>query len=305
MLPQVNISFLKERSHMLAQTRSFFAKQGVLEVDCLALSHYATIDVFIEPMELYPTGNTKYFLHTSPEYKMKYLLSKGIGDIYQLSHVFRKGETSKKHSPEFTMLEWYRLGFSFQEMIEETVAVISLFIDYSKRIAYSFYDALHRFANVKTIGLVQLQTALSSWNIPYNATWDEQILLHLVWSEIVEKQFEKNALTIIYDFPASEAALAQVDISQSPPVAKRFELYHNGYELANGYLELQDSNELIRRFQHDNLKRKQLGKESFEMDALLIQTLRDGFPACCGVAVGFDRLVMLKTKTDNIHNILF
>lgn len=301
MSAEFNLSYLKERAKMLSQVRNFFSKRNVLEVDCFAIDSYATIDAFIDPVEVYPEDDLLYYLHTSPEYKMKRLLSQGIGDIYQLSHVFRKKEMSSKHFPEFTMIEWYRINQSFEFLIDEVCQLISLFTGKKEVKAYTFLDAFEKFGTVASLTNKNLEKTLVAHKLPFSKEWTTQEKMHFAWSEIIEKKFDPNCFTVITDFPKEEAALAVIENG----LAKRFEVYHQGFELANGYKELRCPNEQRERFIRQNALRKQMGKKTFDLPKPLIEALEHGLPPCVGVAVGFDRLLMIKTGATSIKEVIF
>lgn len=305
MFPASKIHNLRVRAEKLSEVRTFFKKKGVMEVDCMALHSHPTIDGNIDPVEVYPSANQKSYLHTSPEYKMKRLLCHGIGDIYQLGHVFRKGELSNRHNPEFTMIEWYRISLEFGELLKESIELIELFIGPKSVDRYSFYEALSLFGNISEISKEELIHALKRENHSFDPSWSLESLLDLTWSEVIEKKFNKNHLTLIVGFPPFAAALAKVDEKEIPPIALRAELYFGGYELGNGYDELQDPQEYITRFTKYNKLRAFEGKETYEIDPDLIEALEIGLPACTGMAIGFDRLMMLHLGTNNIYDVIF
>lgn len=259
---------LINRATFLAKTRAFFSKRGVMEVDVPLLSPTAPIDVHIDLVEASVLGK-RAFLHSSPEYGMKKLLSQGSGDIYQLGHVFRDHERGSRHSIEFTMTEWYRIGFSLQELIEEVFAYVQLFLSIEQ------YEC-----------------------IAYSEVWkghdEESFALE------VEPMLGRGKATFVVDYPTQEAALARIN---ERGFAERFELFVEGMELANGYNELTDSSEQRRRLEEANQKRQNLGKNCYPMDEEFIASL-DQIPQCSGVAVGFDRLLMLRNQSEEIAQIL-
>ncbi|MCI5051960.1 MAG: hypothetical protein MRY21_02335 [Simkaniaceae bacterium] len=248
---------LASRAQMLAAVRHFFAERSVMEVDTPLLAATPPIDTYIDIFET----TCGHYLHSSPEYAMKKLLSKGAGDIYQMSHVYRKGELGRLHNPVFTMIEWYRMHLTFDQLIEETIALIELFVGPRKQVRLTHEEALegHPIGD-----------------------------LHYVWSHHVEPAMDPEALTIVTDFPASEAALAKVVDGK----AQRFEIYLGGIELANGYDELTDSSEQLKRLQDANTK-------NYPIDYELIEALKT-LPNCVGVAAGFDRLLMLCEKRSEL-----
>lgn len=301
------IDILRDRGHMLAKARSFFESRNVLEVDCPAINHAAPVDAHIDLITVH-NGQNQSYLHSSPEYGMKRLLADGIGDIYQLSHVFRSGEHTQKHNPEFTMTEWYRIGFSFTDIIEETADFIRLFLGDLPLNILSYRDAFLNYAKIDYVNAstCELIDCLFSHDItPYPGVEHEgkDALLNLILGTIIEPQLGQNELLALAYYPASQAALAKTCIRGDEIAAERFEIYYQGIELANGYHELADAKEQRQRFIDANLHRQQLGKETLPIDEHFLQALEKGIPDCCGVAVGFDRLMMLRHHKD-IHEVI-
>lgn len=292
---------------MLAKVRAFFSHKEILEVDTPILSHAAPIDTHIEVMSIPFQNGEKGYLHTSPEYAMKRLLAEGSGDIYQLSHVFRAEEAGRLHNPEFTMIEWYRIGVPFQFLIDETLELIHLFLGNIPVHIYTYSQAFQKFVGIdhKTASSSDLKQIAEKNNLPLTSdagSWDKDTFLHFLMAFLIEPQF--TGLNIIRDFPSTQAALAQVCQSGDEMVAERFEVYFNGIELANGFHELTDPIEQRRRFVLANCERKKLGKETLPLDENFLSALELGLPDSCGVAVGFDRLLMLQLKKESLKEIL-
>ncbi len=283
----INREILAERAEMLAEVRQFFADRNVLEVDCPALSPESPVDVHIDVMQV--QLDKPYYLHTSPEYRMKELLSFGSGDIYQMGHVYRQEEVGPLHNPEFTMVEWYRCAVSYEEFIQETLAFMSLFLGDLPVTYYTYKDALEKYSS----GDVKKYH-------PDAENWDKDTQAQLLMSCEVEPHLGKEGPYVLDKFPASQAALSQV----REGFAERFEIYYKGIELANGYHELTDPQEQRRRFIESNQKRIALGKQALPIDKSFIAALERGLPDCCGVAVGFDRLMMLKTNKTSLQETL-
>jgi len=279
---------LGRRADLLTAARAFFEQRGVMEVDVPALNFYAPVDLHIDLFSTVGLDGATRYLHSSPEQGMKRLLSLGVGDCYQLSHVFRDDPTGPLHRCEFTMAEWYRIGFSQQEMIDETVAFASLFCEMEGVDQMSYHRALHQYASVDWQS-GDLRGCLAHHGIECDLDLSRDDLLSLVVGCVVEPALPKRRWTVITDFPASQAALAKIE----GECAQRFELYGGGMELANGYVELTDADEQERRFRQANQQRIDLGKEALPLDQTLLGALRRGLPECCGVAVGFDRLMLL------------
>jgi lysyl-tRNA synthetase class 2 len=292
---------------MLAKVRAFFSQKEILEVDTPILSHTAPVDTHIEVMKIPFQNGENGYLHTSPEYAMKRLIAEGSGDIYQLSHVFRSEEAGRLHNPEFTMIEWYRIGVSFQFLIDETLELIRLFLGDIPIHIYTYSQAFKKFVGVdhKTASPSDLKKIAEKNNLPLTSdadTWDKDTFLHFLMAFLIEPQFA--GLNIIRDFPSTQAALAKVCQVGDELVAERFEVYFNGIELANGFHELTDPVEQRQRFVKANLERQKLGKEILPIDEYFLSALEQGLPDSCGVAVGFDRLLMLQLNKNSLAEIL-
>lgn len=286
-------SLLAFRSALMQKVRTFFHERSVLEVDCPALEPCATIDLFIDPLQA--EGG---FLHTSPEYGMKKLLAHGSGDIYQLSHVFRKEEKSPLHTVEFSMLEWYRTELSFDELIVETCALIETLVPGLTFEQITYAEAFERYCCPLEASNEELSAKLTG--LSPDIASDRSALIDLCFAKYVEPNLES---AVIRDFPPKTAALAKVALNaKGDRVALRFEIYVRGVEVANGYDELQDPLELRARFEQTNLERKALGKPMFAIDENLLTAI-EAMPACVGVAVGFDRLVMLAANAPSVSSI--
>ena len=294
---------------MLSQSRAFFSKRNVTEVDCPLITKGASIDAHIDLIPICFANKEKRYLHSSPEYGMKRLLSEGLGDIYQLAHVFRDGEISDKHNPEFMMAEWYRLNFSFLEMIDETIEYIRLFLGQVPFTILSYREAILKYAGFDYLSVDTdfLMNYLKQNHIePYPGIEKEGIdaLLNIVLGVVVEPHLGENELTVLSYYPASQAALAKTIDKQCEKVAERFEIYYQGLELCNGYHELTNAKEQRKRFLESNEFRLQLGKAKLPIDEAFLKALENGLPDCFGVAVGFDRLMMLRHKTKKIASVI-
>ncbi len=287
---------LEKRAHFLNAVRSHFSSLDVLEVDCPSLSLAASIDAHIDPMQVtLAHGNTGY-LHTSPEYAMKRLLAEHARDIYYLGHVFRDNEKGPLHSSAFTMIEWYRCNIPLPAFIKETLTLINLFLGDKPATTLTYQEAFLLYANLDPFTATTTQLAPLAKH-PEAHTWDTDTLLQLLFTLHVEPKLQ--GLTVITDYPATQAALAQI----KGDVAERFEIYYKGIELANGFHELADADEQRTRLTLENTKRKALGKSPLPLDEDFLSTLPN-LPDCCGVAAGFDRLLMLALCNTTIHTIL-
>ena len=296
---------LKVRAELLKRARAFFDERQILEMDCPMLLQAASIDAHIDLISC-PTENQIRYLHTSPEYCMKRLLAMGMGDIYQLGHVFRAFEYGRRHNPEFTMAEWYRVGFSFEQMMQETCEFISLFVGDLPVIVKSYQELFLEYVDLDpftaSLEALLLWIAKQGHTPPYNPETDSKDdLLAYILATFIEPHLGRGVITCVPYFPKSQAALAKV---KDENVAERFEVFHEGIELANGYHELQDAKEQRKRFIESNALREKMGKESLTIDERFLQALEKGFSDCCGVAVGFDRLVMLHLKAESLEEVL-
>ena len=290
------LAILKKRAAFLQKARQFFIDRGLLEVDVPILNKFAPIDRHIEVLEIPQVG----FLHTSPEYGIKKLLSEVNTDVFQISHVFRKGEKGKNHNPEFTMIEWYRLSVDFFTYIDEVIEFIELFLGSLKTDHITYDQAFKKFANIDSITPISLKSCLDAHEISYT----EQVnLLDLVYTHIIEPNLGKEGLTVIYDFPKDQAALAKTYHNGKEEKARRFEIYYKGCELANGYDELGDKTILEKRLKDEAEHYKANFGKTLEIDPDILEAM-DGFPECCGVAIGFDRLLMKALNIDSIQKLL-
>jgi elongation factor P--(R)-beta-lysine ligase len=302
------LSILTERAQMLKCARAFFEARGILEVDCPALSHFAPVDLHIDIMKVLFKDGSHGYLHSSPEYGMKRLLSEGIGDIYQISHVFRDGDEGKNHNPEFTMVEWYRKELSFEAFVEETLDFCRLFLTALPCSSLTYRDLFYRTTGIDYVkaSADSLLRCLETKEIVLsNPThWNKDALLSLIMSYLIEPTLQGETLHLVTDFPSSQAALAKTLQKADECVGLRFEIYYRGIELANGYHELTDGDEQRQRFSNANRERLAVGKEPLPLDEFFLNALKKGLPECFGVAVGFDRLMMLKMGADSLGEVL-
>lgn len=302
------IDILRDRAAMLARARAFFAGRNVTEVDCPILSQRACVDAHIDLVPATYANKTPCYMHSSPEYGMKRLISQGIGDIYQLSHVFRDGESGRKHNPEFMMAEWYRIGMPFETLIEETLDFIRLFLGDLPHTIISYREALKKYAGIDYVTATrdELITYIRQHNLASHDLENEDTdsLLNYILGMVVEPELGKDGLCGLAYYPSTQAALAQTRKRGDEKVAERFEVYYQGMELCNGYHELADPVEQRKRFEESNKMRLALGKAALPIDDLFLQALASGFPDCCGVAVGFDRLMMLRHQAKMIDDVI-
>jgi lysyl-tRNA synthetase class 2 len=294
---------LARRARMLASTRAFFAVRGVLEVETPALSTAGTTDPAVDPVTAHlRTSAMPCYLHTSPEHAMKRLLAAGSGDIYQLCRVFRDGEIGRWHQPEFTLLEWYRVGWDEHRLMDEVEALLGQLL--ADRLGRPASKLRYADAFAAALGAVPdapvhaLTDALRARGIDAPADLTHDAALDLALSCAVAPGFDPAALTFIYDFPATAAALAEINPTD-PPTAARFEVFCGGIELANGFRELTDAAEQRRRFEAELERRRAAGRQTPPIDEALLAAL-DRLPPSAGVAVGFDRVVALAGGADDV-----
>lgn len=299
--PSASFTALQQRAKIVSDIRAFFASHNVLEVDVPVIGASAVTDPHLDSLAL--TVNTQdYYLQTSPEFFMKRLLAAGYGDIYYLGKAFRQDESGRYHNPEFTMLEWYRLGFDDQQLMDEVISLVTFFKPDLKveKIAYGDIFIRYTGLNPYVASVVELKEYAKThidlqWDDDNKSTW-----LDLIFSHLIEPRMATN-LTVVYDYPYEQAALAKIGLNVAGnKVAKRFECFLQGVELANGYWELTDPVEQAKRFDHDNTTRKAMYKKEMPTDTKLLAALHQGMPECAGVALGIDRLVMALTDAERL-----
>lgn len=307
--PTASLASLRLRGELLGRLREFFRQRGVLEVDTPLMSRAAATDPHLHSFVVESSGEP-YYLQTSPEFAMKRLLAAGSGPIYQLCKAFRQDEAGRNHNPEFSMLEWYRPGFDEAALMEEVEALVrccqlsgrtplapfarrsyrSLFRERLQLDPFSCELAQLRARAVELLEVSDLGEHRDDW-------------LQLLFTHCIEPHLSGGVF--VTEFPASQAALARIDTdAEGVPVARRFELYIDGVELANGYRELTDAREQARRFREDNARRRAAGLPLMPEDQNLLRALESGLPDCSGVALGFDRLLMLASGAGRLSEVL-
>lgn len=299
---------------MLSHIRQYFDRIGVLEVDTPVCSRFAATDPAIESFSTSYTGpeavhGLDLYLHTSPEFPMKRLLAAGSGPIYQICKVFRNGELGRRHNPEFTLLEWYRPGLDYHQLMDEVADLINVLTARPLQIERLTYaEAFERRLglNPHAVDLDQLRQCAIKEGVPGAgrlAIEGRDGWLDLLLSHLIEPQLGQAGLTFLYDYPASQAALARVREDRYP-MAERFELYVSGMEIANGFQELTNADHQRKRFSEDNRRRRQSRLAEVPMDEGLLDAQAAGMPECSGVAVGLDRLLMVLTGTLDIRQVV-
>ena len=307
-----SIDNLKKRAEIVSQIRAFFAARDVLEVETPLMTQAAVSDPYIDTIECryHPIPGQQEqarYLQSSPEYAMKRLLASGCGPVYQICKAFRNGEAGRRHNPEFTMLEWYRPGFDHNNLMDEVEALVTPLLGINGCERLSYREVFERYLNIDPHTATAAELALITHQHIELAMDDDNRdnWLNLLMSHVIEPQLAALGAVFVYDYPASQAALAKVmQDNNGLQVACRFELFYRGVELANGYFELTDADEQARRFQQDISQRADEELPQRPVDKLLVDALDSGMPECAGVAMGVDRLVMLALQTDLIQDVI-
>lgn len=310
--PAASNETLRVRAELLARARAFFTARGILEVDTPLLMSCGVTDPQLHSVraELPDGSGRQGYLQTSPEFAMKRLLAAGSGDIYQICHVFRAEEQGPLHNAEFTLIEWYRLDCSLEALMSEVDALVRELLGAragaaSERVSYA--ELFKR-----SLGIDPLEDSLSSLRssaetLGFDSRLTQQLdrdgLLDLLIGSRIGPGLGRQAPSFVHHYPASQASLARLDPVDAR-VALRFELYRNGIELANGFEELGDAVQQRARFSDDQRLRAERGLPVPEIDERLLAALRHGLPHCAGVALGFDRLVMLATGATQISEVM-
>lgn len=308
-VPTANHARLQARARLLQQCRRFFEDRAVLEVETSLAVQHAVTDVHLHSARAQIPGLTERYLQTSPEFLMKRLLAAGSGDIYQICRVFRGHEQGPMHHCEFSLLEWYRVGFSMQRLMDEVALLLQALIGTSasqpRFLTYS--QAMQAAVGCDPLSASDGQIADCACQQGFDAALvrrcDRDQLLDLLMGARVGPALGRDGPCFLHHFPASQAALARLDAAD-PRTALRFEVYLAGIELANGFEELGAEDEQRRRFAADQRQRRELGLEVPALDERLLAALVHGLPACSGVAVGLDRVLMLASGADDIRDVL-
>ncbi len=307
--PTASWPVLRLRAELLKKTRAFFDARGYLEVETPVLCSETVVDRHIDPFVINPGWSAPpLYLQSSPEACMKRLLAAGGNAIFQIARVFRRGEAGQYHNPEFTMVEWYRTGDDVFPAMLTTSDLISELLECFPASCRTYRDVFLEIVDVDPHldGVDRLRQATCDHGIVPPASQpleDRDGWLDLLMSEVIQPKLGLTSPECIYDYPASQAALAAIRDDEIP-VAERFELFYRGHELANGYYELRDPEELAARALRQNSLRAADGKETFPQPRKLQAALQSGLPPCAGVSVGFDRVAMLAGGLESIEEVL-
>ena len=314
---------LLKRALMLKSIRAFFDDRGVIEVETPVLARFCTTDPHLDSLQTHFRDHTCY-LNTSPEYAMKRLLASWGEPVFQICKAFRDDELGPFHNPEFTLLEWYRPGFSQQQLmveLEHLVLELGQLLSVSsaenhestvcqfQRVSYqqAFEDSVGLNPHVADTSQCYGVVKANNIEIPQGLGLDDSLDAWLDWIlvQLVAPSFQHDGFTFLYDYPASQCALAKLGTNpERQQVAKRFELFYGELELANGFDELTDAQEQQSRFRHENARRADSGKSTCELDSYLIAALEHGIQDCAGVALGLDRLLMVLAEESSIDKVL-
>ena len=305
--PTATWATLQQRAAILRRLREFFHGRKFVEVETPLLSEDTVVDRHLEPWPVAsPSGGaSRSWLQTSPEFGMKRLLCAGADRIYQVTRAFRVGERGRLHNPEFTIVEWYRRGDDMAAGMRFLGELATELLNAAPAVEMSYEAAFEKFVGINPhrAAVDELQACARDHGI-VSAGSDKDDWLNLLLTELVEPQLGQDQPLILYDYPATQAALARIR-DEDPPVAERFELYFRGIELANGYHELCDPAALRHRNEHTNVLRTKDGKEPLPVESRMLEAMENpGLPACSGVALGFDRLVMLALEANSLDEVM-
>lgn len=314
--PCISWEDAKLRCELIHKLRMFFYERDVIEVETPIMSSGTVTDPFLDAFTTqytyFPDTNLNtaktLFLQTSPEFAMKRLLASGYKSIYQICKAFRHEAYGTYHNPEFTLLEWYRIGFDHFALMDEVEVLLVKLLNTPKATRVSYKDVFLQYLNINPLEsqIASLIKILQQHNL--DVSWITETdtvdtLLQVIFSEVIEPRIGLDAPCFVYDFPLNQASLAKASVEDSR-VAHRFECYFKGIELANGFYELSDSGEQVARFNKDNQRRSSLNKKSVDIDINFIHALESGLPNCSGVALGVDRLIMLALNKEHIKNVI-
>ncbi len=306
--PGCDLDALRQRAGMLARIRRYFQEAGLLEVETPLLDTGVGTDPHLQ-FFIVPSDFHHLYLQTSPEFAMKRLLAAGVGSMYQICKAFRGGESGRLHNPEFTLLEWYRVGFGLNQMMDEVASLLQLLLEGrvagQSRLSYSeVFQASVGVPWDAPFSLLSRQaSALGLKEGEQLCGQNRSLWLDFLFSHVVQPKLPTDQLVFVYDYPVALAALARLKPGQ-PQTAERFEVFVNSIELGNGYRELTDPNEQRARFEAEQKLRFESGLPCPGIDEALLAALESGLPECSGVAVGLDRVLMLVMGHDSIERVL-
>lgn len=307
---QCPLKTLKQRAFLMAKIREFFNQRNVLEVETPILSSAGNTDINIESFTAQPICSDfpMSYLRTSPEFFLKRLLCKEVGDIFEIGKVFRKAEVSQTHNVEFTMLEWYRVGFKYIDLIREVKELFSYLLNHfnqetPKSKVITFTDCFEQYLSIHPIDSDLSFLNETCNNNGYSGSHlNRNEALDFLFATQIQSKLDKDKLIFITDYPSSQAALAEINSSDTD-TCLRFEVFYAGHELGNAYQELTDAKELRERFEKDNIQRKENGYDQVRIDDNLISAMQN-MPKCSGIAMGIDRLLMVLLNCASINEVM-
>ena len=319
--PTASWTMLRERAKLIAELRQFFVDRDFLEVETPLISRDTVIDRYLDPIEVsdpihrQQTKEGPFWLQTSPEFAMKRMLCGNQMDaagapvgIFQICKAFRREELGNFHNPEFTMLEWYRIGDDYQTG-RRLLGELASYVLSKEATKASFSESTYRDAFLDLAKIDPFQASENELKECADLegselSGDRDFWLNIILESKVQPELGKNQPVVLYDYPASQAALATTRKKDGVLLAERFELFYQGVELANGYHELSDPDVLLKRNLEVNELRRMDGSQTFNVESRLLQGLRSGFPACSGTALGVDRLLMCRLESDHINDVI-
>jgi len=308
--PGASIEVLRERSTLIQKIRKYFSDQDILEVETPAISKFPTIDEHIDSIEVsLKSKKVPSYLISSPEYHMKRLLCFGMPSIYQICKAFRKDESGSHHNPEFTIIEWYQLGIDDRQLMEVTDRFLQYVLNTDPAEFITYKALFNKYLNIDPFNLTQSKFLLccqkSGITPPKELTLKNckiEDQLNFLMGFYIEKKIGLQKPVFVYHYPASQSALAKIDPLHDQ-ISQRFEVFYKGLELGNGYHELQDYQVHLSRFGSIIEKRRDSGQADYHLDCNFLDAIEHGLPHCSGIAIGFDRLLMIKTGIDDIDKV--
>ncbi len=309
--PTAGLAALRQRAGALARIRGFFDERGVLEVETPVVAADTVTDPMLAAIAIDSPGteapcDARYWLQTSPEYPMKRLLAAGSGAIYQIARVFRRADRGSLHNPEFSMLEWYRPGFGYADLIQEVSDLLAVLLAKRPVVVLTYTEVFVQQLGIEplTASDAELRAVASHKGINAPADLDRDAMLDLLMGTLIAPRLGRDCWCYLTGFPASQASLARLD-PQDPRIAERFECFIDGMEIANGFRELTDPQAQRARFEADQAVRRERGETAPPaIDERLLTALEAGLPECSGVALGLDRLLMVAIGATTIDEVM-
>ncbi len=307
------MELLRLRATVLGEIRAFFYAQDVMEVETPVLGEFVGTDPYLDYFTAqYTATNKRFYMQSSPELAMKRLLAAGSGSIYQIGKAFRNGESGRYHNPEFTILEWYRVGFNLQQLMDDIELLFSQLLPVTsfstpvERVSYLAIFAKYTKLDALVFDRLAYQSVAVSHGLPEAqglCTTDHAAWLDFLFSHIVQQQMAGQGVQMVYDYPACLPSLARLK-PDNALIAERVEVFIGGVEIGNGFFELADEGEQSMRFTKDIKVRHANGSACIAKDQRFLAALQHGLPDCAGVAIGIDRLLMVISQQIHINDVL-